>query len=40
MRRLVEHGHEVHCMDINPNADILDPLREATQHGRKYSPSQ
>ena len=28
MRRLVEHGHEVHCMDINPSAPALDPLRD------------
>lgn len=28
MRRLVEHGHEVHCMDIAPNAPALDPLRD------------
>ena len=35
MRRLVEHGHEVHCMDINPNAPVLDPLRERIEivHG-------
>ncbi len=35
MRRLVEHGHEVHCMDINPNATVLDPLRDriAISHG-------
>ena len=28
MRKLVEHGHEVHCMDIAPNAPALDPLRD------------
>ena len=28
MRRLVEQGHEVHCMDIAPNAPALDPLRD------------
>ena len=28
MRRLVEHGHEVHCMDIAPDAPALDPLRD------------
>ena len=28
MRRLVEHGHEVHCMDIAPGAPSLDPLRD------------
>lgn len=28
MRRLVEHGHEVHCMDIAPDAPSLDPLRD------------
>ena len=28
MRRLVAMGHEVHCMDINPHADVLDPLRD------------
>ncbi len=35
MRRLVEHGHEVHCMDINPNAPVLDPLRDKVEitHG-------
>ena len=35
MRRLVEHGHEVHCMDINPNASVLDPLRDRVEimHG-------
>ncbi|MCY3602664.1 MAG: NAD(P)-dependent oxidoreductase [Chloroflexi bacterium] len=31
MRRLVEHGHEVHCMDIAPNAPALDPLRDRIQ---------
>ncbi len=35
MRQLVEHGHEVHCMDINPNAPVLDPLRDRIEiiHG-------
>ena len=35
MRTLVEHGHEVHCMDINPHAPILDPLRDQIEitHG-------
>ena len=35
MRKLVEHGHEVHCMDIAPNAPALDPLRDRIQitHG-------
>lgn len=28
MRRLVDHGHEVHCMDIAPDAPALDPLRD------------
>ena len=28
MRRFVEHGHEVHCMDIAPDAPALDPLRD------------
>ena len=28
MRKLVEHGHEVHCMDIAPGAPSLDPLRD------------
>ena len=27
MRRFVEHGHDVYCMDINPHAPVLDPLR-------------
>ena len=31
MRRLVEHGHEVHCMDIAPDAPALDPLRDRIQ---------
>ena len=31
MRRLVEHGHEVHCMDIAPDAPSLDPLRDQIQ---------
>ena len=31
MRRLVEHGHEVHCMDIAPEAPALDPLRDRVQ---------
>ena len=31
MRRLVEHGHEVHCMDIAPDAPVLDPLRDRIQ---------
>ena len=35
MRRLVEHGHEVHCMDINPGAPVLDSLRNQVEiiHG-------
>ncbi len=35
MRRLVEHGHDVYCMDINPNAAALDPLRDQVEitHG-------
>lgn len=28
MRRLVERGHEVHCMDIAPDSPLLDDLRE------------
>lgn len=28
MRRLVERGHDVHCMDIAPDAPTLDPLRD------------
>ena len=28
MRKLVDHGHEVHCMDIAPEAPSLDPLRD------------
>jgi len=31
MRRLVDHGHEVHCMDIAPDAPALDPLRDRIQ---------
>ena len=31
MRRLVEHGHEVHCMDIAPDAPLLEPLRDRIQ---------
>ena len=31
MRRLVEHGHEVHCMDIAPDTPALDPLRDRIQ---------
>ena len=31
MRRLVEHGHEVHCMDIAPDAPSLEPLRDRIQ---------
>ena len=31
MRRLVEHGHEVHCMDIAPDAPSLEPLRDRMQ---------
>ncbi len=31
MRRLVEHGHEVHCMDIAPDAPSLGPLRDRIQ---------
>ena len=35
MRRLVERGHDVHCMDIAPGSPALDPLRDAVQitHG-------
>jgi len=28
IRRFVERGHEVHCMDIAPTAPALDPLRD------------
>ena len=28
MRRLLERGHEVHCMDIAPNAPSLEDLRD------------
>ncbi|MYA20929.1 MAG: NAD(P)-dependent oxidoreductase [Chloroflexi bacterium] len=28
MRKLVEHGHEVHCMDIAPEGPSLDPVRD------------
>ncbi len=28
MRRLLERGHDVHCMDIAPDAPTLDPLRD------------
>ena len=31
IRRLVEHGHEVHCMDIAPDAPSLEPLRDRIQ---------
>ncbi len=31
MRRFAEHGHEVHCMDIAPEAPALDPLRDRIQ---------
>ena len=31
MRRLVEHGHEVHCMDIAPDAPSLEPLLDRIQ---------
>ena len=31
MRGLVEHGHDVHCMDIAPDAPALDPLRDRIQ---------
>ena len=31
MRRLVEHGHEVHCMDIAPDAPLLERLRDRIQ---------
>ena len=35
MRRLLERGHEVHCMDIAPNAPSLEGLRDdiAIAHG-------
>lgn len=28
MRRLLERGHDVHCMDIVPDSPALDPLRD------------
>ena len=28
MRRLVERGHEVHCMDISPESDQLESIRD------------
>lgn len=33
MQRLVERGHEVHCMDIAPHAPALDPLRDSVTIG-------
>ncbi len=31
MRRLLERGHEVHCMDIAPDAPALDELRDRVE---------
>ena len=28
MRRLLERGHDVDCMDITPDSPLLDPLRD------------
>lgn len=34
MRRLIDRGHEVHCLDIAPEAPTLDPLRDEVSIAR------
>src|SRR6266567_589199 len=34
MRRLVDRGHEVSCMDINPNSPLITDIRDRIQVSR------
>jgi nucleoside-diphosphate-sugar epimerase len=34
MRRLVDRGHEVSCMDINPNSPLIEKIRDRIQVSR------
>jgi len=34
MQRLLDRGHEVHCMDIAPDSPALEPLRDQVSIGR------
>ena len=31
MSRLLERGHEVHCMDVTPDSPLLEPIRDRIQ---------
>lgn len=34
MQRLLDRGHQVHCMDVNPNSPMLAPLRDRIAFSR------